>query len=63
MKKQTEINFSKISKEQTNDLTTVLDETIAMNFIAAKSFNIVDLWSIQRKSKTTRHSRKLAAFY
>jgi hypothetical protein len=63
MKKQTEINFSKISKEQTNDLTTVLDETIAMNFIAAKSFNIVDLWSIQRKSKTTIHSRKLAAFY
>lgn len=63
MNKQTEINFSKISKEQTNDLTTVINETIAMDFVPVKSFTIIDLWNIQRRSKTTRDSRKSVAFY
>jgi hypothetical protein len=63
MNKQTEINFSKISKGQTNDLATMVNETIAKDFIAVKSFTIVDLWNIQRRSKTTRDSRKPAAFY
>ena len=63
MKKQTEINFSKISKEQKNDLTTVVNETIAKDFIPIKSFTVVDLWNIQRRSKTTIQSRKPAAFY
>ena len=63
MKKQTEINFSKISKEQTNDLTTIVNETIATHFIPIKSFTIVDLWNIRRMSKTTIHSRKSATFY
>jgi hypothetical protein len=62
MKKQTEINFSKISKEQTNDLTAVVNETIAMDFIPVKSFTIVDLWNIQQRSKTIRDSRKLVHF-
>ncbi len=57
MKKQTEINFSKISKEQTNDLTTVVNETIAVDIIPVKNFTIVDLWNIRRKSKTTISSR------
>lgn len=63
MNKQTEINFSKISKEQKNDLTIVVNETIAMDFIPVKSFTIVDLWNIHRKSKTTRDSRKSTSFY
>lgn len=62
MKKQIEINFSKISKEQTNDLTTVVNETIAIDFIPAKSFNIVDLWNIQRRCKSAINSRKSATF-
>lgn len=63
MKKQTETNFSKISKEQTNHLTTVIDETIATDFIAVKNFTIVDLWNIHRKVKNTSRNRKPATFY
>jgi hypothetical protein len=62
MKKQTEINFSKISNQQTNDLTTVINETIAMDFVPVKSFTIVDLWNIHRRSKTKTTGRKSAAF-
>lgn len=62
MKKQTEISFSKISKEQTNELTIMVDETIATGFIAVKSFTIVDLWNIQRRSKTYTGSRKSVSF-
>lgn len=32
MNKQTEIYFSKISKEHTNELTTIVKETINMEF-------------------------------
>ena len=63
MKKQTEINFSKLSKEQTNNLTTVVKETIVTNFVPVKNFTVVDLWNIRRKSKTTIDSRKSATFY
>jgi hypothetical protein len=60
MKKQTEIHFSKISKENTNDLTKVVNETIAIDFISVKSFSIVDLWNIQSRSKTRFNRRHLA---
>ncbi len=63
MKKQTEINFPKKSKELNEELTTVVDETIATDFIAPKNFTIVDLWNIQRNSKTAISSRKLAKFF
>lgn len=63
MKKETNFNFAKISKEQSNELTTIVKETIAMDFVPAKIFSIVDLWNIQRKSKITTSSRKSAAFY
>jgi hypothetical protein len=63
MNKQTEINFSKINEEQTNDLTTVINQTIAMDFIPIKSFTIVDLWNIHRRSKTKTNVRKSAVFY
>lgn len=61
MKKETNFNFANISKVQTNELTTMVKETLATDFVPAKSFNIVDLWNIQRRSKTTMNSRKLAA--
>ncbi len=60
MKKQTEINFAKISKEQTNKITTVVRESIAMDFVPFKTFTTADLWNIQRKSKTMRSRRHLA---
>ena len=63
MKKQTEINFVKMSKEQTNELTTTVIETIATDFVAVKSFTIVDLWNIQRRSKTLSKGRKSAFSY
>lgn len=60
MKKQTEINFSKISKEETNKLTTVVSETIATDFVFFKTFTTADLWNIQRRSNTIRNRRHLA---
>ena len=60
MKKNTEINFSKISKEQTNTLTTVVSESIAMGFVPFKTFTTADLWNIQRRSKTITNRRHIA---
>ena len=60
MKKQTEINFVKISEEQTNKLNTVISETIATDFVPFKTFTTADLWNIQRRSKTMINRRHLA---
>jgi tRNA U34 5-carboxymethylaminomethyl modifying GTPase MnmE/TrmE len=62
MNKNTDFNFAKISKEQSNELTTMVKETVATGFVSAKSFTSVDLWNIQRHGKTTMNSRKLASF-
>ncbi len=59
MKKQTEINFVKISEEQTNNLTTVVSETIATDFVPFKTFTTADLWNIQRRGKTIMNRRHL----
>lgn len=63
MKKETDFNFAKINKAQSNELTIIVNETLAMDFVPAKNFTVVDLWNIQRKSKTTTSSRKSASFY
>lgn len=63
MEKQTNLNFAKMSKGQLNELTTVVKEIVATDFVPAKSFTVVDLWNIQRRSKTTSISRKSAACY
>ena len=60
MTKQTDFNFAKISKEQSNELTTMVKETVATGFVSAKSFTSVDLWNIRRQGKTTINSRKTA---
>jgi len=60
MKKQSENNFTQISKEHTKELTTVVNETLAMEFTPAKSFSSVDLWNIQRRSKTMMYRRHFA---
>lgn len=52
MKKETENTFLQISKEQTEMLTTIVNETLAAGFIQPKTFSTVDLWNIQRRSRT-----------
>lgn len=60
MKKQTNVNFAKMSKDQLIELASTVKETVASNFVPAKGFTVVDLWNIQRKSKSRIHSRHLA---
>lgn len=57
MKKQTTTQFLQISKEETEKLTTVVKETIAIGFSHAKTFSSVDMWNIQRRSKTMMQRR------
>lgn len=62
MKKETGFNFANISKEHSNELTTIVKETIAIDLVPAKSFTAIDLWNIRRQGKTTMNSRKSASF-
>jgi hypothetical protein len=57
MKKQTTNQFSQISKEQTEKLTTVVKETLAFGFSQVKTFSTADLWNIQRRSRTMLQRR------
>ena len=57
MKKQTTNQFSPISKEQTEKLTTVVKETIALGLNQVKTFSTADLWNIQRRSRTLMSRR------
>ena len=63
MKKQTNLNFSKLSKGQLNELTTVVKEIVATDFVPAKSFTVIDLWNIRRHGKPTMNSRNLVSFF
>ncbi len=57
MKKQTTNQFSPISKEQTEKLTTVVNETIALDINPVKIFSSADLWNIQRRGRTMMSRR------
>ena len=57
MKKQTTNQFSPISKEQTEKLTTVVKETIALGLNQVRTFSAADLWDIQRRSRTIMSRR------
>lgn len=59
MKKQTEINFSKISKEQTKKLTTLEGESLVTNYVPFKTFTLAELWNIHRRSKPMVNRRHL----
>ncbi len=58
MNKNTNFNFAKISKEQTNALIATVPETVATDFVTAKKFTIVDLWNIRRRSGGSINIRK-----
>lgn len=60
MKEQTNVNFAKMSKDQLIELTSTVNETVATHFVPAKGFTVIDLWNIQRRSKTRILSRHLA---
>ncbi|MEP7238669.1 MAG: hypothetical protein ABI685_12410 [Ferruginibacter sp.] len=60
MKKQSTTPFSTITKEQTEKLTTVVSETLALGLIPVKTFSSADLWNIQRRSRTMQYRRNFA---
>jgi hypothetical protein len=57
VKKNSENNFAPLSEEQLKNLTTTPKETIAAGFSQPKSFTTVDLWNIQRRSRTMMQRR------
>jgi hypothetical protein len=57
MKKQTSNLFSPICKDQTENLTTVVKETLALGFSQAKTFSSADMWNIQRRGRTMLQRR------
>jgi hypothetical protein len=61
MKKQTTNQFSPISKEQTEKLTTVVNETLALDIHPVKIFSAADLWNIQRRGRTMMSRRSYFA--
>ena len=60
MKKQSENTFASFSKEYTENLTTVVKETLAVEFTHLKTFSTADLWNIQRRGRTMYQRRFLA---
>jgi hypothetical protein len=61
MKKQSTNQFSPISKEQTEKLTTVVKETLALGISPVKTFSTADLWNIQRRGRTMMSRRNYFA--
>jgi len=61
MKKQTTNQFSPITKEQTEKLTTVVNETLALDIHPTKIFSTADLWNIQRRGRTMMSRRSYFA--
>ncbi len=57
MKKQSTTQFSQISESDTEKLTTVINETIALGVIPVKIFSSADLWNIQRRGRTMMSKR------
>ena len=61
MKKQTPNPFLQISKEQTEKLTAVVNETLALGISQVKTFSTADLWNIQRRGRTMMSRRNYFA--
>ncbi len=60
MKKQSNNNFTQISKEHTNEFTTVVNESLAVGLLPARPFTSFDLWDIQRRGRTMMKRRHIA---
>lgn len=59
MKKNSNTLFATISSEMVENLTTIVKETLANGFTAAKNknFTAADLWNIQRQGKSRTQRR------
>jgi hypothetical protein len=60
MKKQTNFNIAKMSKDQLIELASTAKETVAINLGPGKGFTVIDLWNIQRRNKSRIGRRHLA---
>ena len=54
MKKQASASFVKMSTQHLENLTTLVNETLATGIVppTAKTFTVADLWNIQRQGKS-----------
>jgi len=52
--------FTSISKEESKNLTTVVNETISFGHNQEKEFRAVDLWNIQRQRRSSLQRRHFA---
>ena len=61
MKKTLNSPFAPLTKNELNNLTIVVKETIALGFgnTVSKVFTTADLWNIQRQAKTRMQRRFL----
>ena len=61
MKRQSTTFFTTLGKAQLENLTTIVNETLATGFArpAAKTFTAADLWNIQRHAKCRTQRRFL----
>ena len=60
MKKQTTIIFSQLGEVQIQSLTSIVRETLALDYKHAdssKKFTAAELWNIQRQKKSTVQRR------
>jgi hypothetical protein len=52
--------FAAISKDETEKMTTIVNETIAFGISQKKSFTAADLWNIQRQRRSILQRRHIA---
>lgn len=52
--------FKAISKNEAEQLSTVVNELVSMETQQVKSFTVADLWNIQRQKKVIVRRRYLA---
>ncbi|MEO6722232.1 MAG: hypothetical protein ABIN67_17830 [Ferruginibacter sp.] len=59
MKKQTTILFAQLGQVHVQTLTTIVKETLALDYRPAQSkvFTAAELWSIQRQKKASSQRR------
>lgn len=58
MKKNNQL-FSTLSKEQVDNLTTEVKETIAVGYTPVKQFGSVDMWNVRRQRRSLSSRRSL----
>lgn len=61
MKHQSNTLFTQLNKQEVENLTSEVKETLALGITAThKTFSAVDLWNIHRQRRSTAGRRSLA---